>query len=168
MNKKYLSAVVCGFAAAVLTIIPGLESIACCLFVPVAAGFAVGLYKKSNSEISRIETGTGVLLGLLTGIFAALIAGVFEIILTYITKSNELIVAIPETEKMLKDMNLGPAAEEAVNLLKRMAYEIQSTGFSFFYSVIITITNLITYTIFGMLGGVVGTIIINKRNASQT
>jgi hypothetical protein len=167
MNKKYISALVCGFAAAVLSIIPGLESIACCLFVPVASGFAVALYKKSSSEINRINTGTGVLIGLLTGIVAALLAVLFEMILTYITKTNDLIVAMPDSEKMIKDMNLGPTAEEALNLLRRMVNEIQTTGFSFFYLIIITIMNLITYTIFGILGGVVGTVIINKRNAAQ-
>ena len=51
MNKKYLSALVCGFGAAVLTTIPGMESIACCTLVPIAAGISIFLYKKSNPEI---------------------------------------------------------------------------------------------------------------------
>ena len=167
MNNKNLSALVCGFAAAVLSVIPGVASFSCCLVVPVASGFAVALYKKSNAEMNKIQTRTGVMLGFLTGIFAAVLAGVFEIILTLITKSNDLVAALPQTEEMIKNMNLGPAADEALGLLRQMVNEIQSTGFSFIYSVIIVVTNLITYTIFGMLGGVVGTVIINKRNASQ-
>jgi hypothetical protein len=167
MNNKNLSALVCGFAAAVLTVIPGVESFACCLIVPIASGFAVALFKKSNAEMNKIQTGTGVMLGLLTGIFAAIIAAVFEIILTLITKSNDLVAALPQTEQMINNMNLGPAAEEALGILRQMVNEIQSTGFSFIYSAIILVTNLITYTIFGMLGGVIGTVIINKRNATQ-
>ena len=167
MNNKNLSALVCGFAAAVLSVIPGVASFSCCLVVPVASGFAVALYKKSNAEMNKIQTGTGVMLGFLTGIFAAVLAGVFEIILTLITKSNDLVAALPQTEEMIKNMNLGPAADEALGLLRQMVNEIQSTGFSFIYSVIIVVTNLITYTIFGMLGGVVGTVIINRRNASK-
>ena len=167
MNNRNLSALVCGFAAAVLTVIPGVESFACCLIVPIASGFSVALFKKSNVELNKIQTGTGVMLGLLTGIFAAVFAGVFEIILTLITKSNDLVAALPQTEQMIRNMNLGPAAEDALGLLRQMVNEIESTGFSFIYSVIIIVTNLITYTIFGMLGGVIGTVIINKRNSSQ-
>ena len=164
MNKKYLSALVCGFGAAVLTTIPGIESVACCLLVPVASGFSIGLYKKSHPDILKIQTGTGVLLGLLTGVFAALFASAFEVILTFITKTNDLIVAMPQTEKLIRDMNLGQAAEESLKVLRQMANEIQSKGFSLLYSVMITLANLITYTIFGMLGGVLGTAIINRRS----
>ena len=77
-----------------------------------------------------------------------------------------MVAALPQTEQMIKNMNLGPAAEEALGLLRKMVDEIQSTGFSFIYSLIIVLTNLITYTIFGMLGGVIGTVIINKRNTA--
>jgi hypothetical protein len=47
-----------------------------------------------------------------------------------------------------------------------MTNEIQSNGFSLLDSVLITLVNLITYSIFGMLGGVVGAVIINKRSSS--
>lgn len=165
MNKKYLSALVCGFGVAVLTTIPGTESVACCLLVPVAAGFSIGLYKKSHPDVLKIQTGTGVLLGLLTGVFAALFASGFEIILTFITKTNDLIVAMPQTEKIIRDMNLGQTAEESLEVLKQMSNEIQSKGFSLLYSVLITLANLITYTIFGMLGGILGTALINRRSS---
>ena len=166
MNKKYLSALVCGFGAAVLTTIPGLESIACCLLVPIASIFAIGLYKKSSQGLLRIQTRTGVFLGLLTGIFAALFASGFEVILTYITKTNDLIASMPQTEKIINGMNLGDAAKESLEILKQMSNEIQSSGFSLLYSVLITLGNLLTYTIFGMLGGAVGTAIINKRSSN--
>ena len=61
-------------------------------------------------------------------------------------------------------MNLGPAAEESIGVLKQMLSEIQSKGFSFLYALLITLTNLITYSIFGIIGGMVATAIINKRN----
>lgn len=164
MNKKYLSALVCGFGAAVLTTIPGLESIACCLLVPIASIISVRLYKKSIPDTTKLNTGTGVILGLLTGIFAAVFASTFEIILTYVTKTNDLIVGLPQAEKVIRDLNLGDAAEQSMELLREMASEIKTSGFSFLYTVIITFSNLLTYSIFGMLGGVIGTAIINRRN----
>jgi hypothetical protein len=164
MNKKYLSALVCGFGAAVLTTIPGIESVAFCLLVPIASIISIWLYKKSHSELLKIQTGTGVILGLFTGLFAALFASGFEIILTYVTRSNDLIFAMPQTEDLIKEMNLGPAAEESLKLMREMVVEIQSNGFSILYTVFITFSNLLTYSIFGMLGGALGVAIINKRN----
>ncbi len=164
MNKLLLPALVCGFSTAVLTTIPGLESIACCLLIPVAAFIAVRLYKRSNPELTKLKTGNGVLLGLFTGIVAALFASVFEILLTYITKTNDLVMGFPQAEQVIRDLNLGDEANESIQLLKRMVEEIRLKGFSLLYSVIITFTNLLTYSIFGMLGGVIGTAVINKRN----
>lgn len=167
MNKKYLPALVCGFGAAVLTTIPGMESVACCLLAPVASGISIFLYKKSQPGVLKIGTGTGILLGVLTAIFAAIFASSFEIIITYLTRTSDLTVSIPQAEQVVKDMNLGPAAEESIGVLKQMVAEIQSTGFSFLYAFLITLTNLITYSIFGMIGGMVATAIINKRNINS-
>ena len=167
MNKKYLPALVCGFGAAVLTTIPGMDAIACCLLAPVASGMSIFLYKKSQTGILKIETGTGILLGLLTAIFAALFASGFEIIITYITRTTDLITSIPQAESVIRNMNLGPAADESIEVLKGMIIDIQSTGFSLLYSVMITLANLITYSIFGVIGGVIATAIINKRNINS-
>jgi len=166
MNKKYLPGLVCGFGAAVLTTIPGVQTIACCLLVPIASVISIFLYKKSQPGLLKIQTGTGILLGLLTAVFAALFASGFEIIITYITRTSDLVTTMPQAEKVVKDMNLGPAAEESMEILKQMVSEIQSKGFSFLYAFLITTTNLITYSIFGLLGGLIGTAVINKRNQS--
>jgi len=164
MNKKYLPSLVSGFGAAVLTIIPGFSSFACCFIVPIASVVSVTLYKKSNPDILKIQTGSGVVLGLLTGLFATFFASGFEIIITYVTKSNDLILAMPQTENILKDMNLGPAVEDSIKLMKQMITDIQTKGFSFLYTILITLSNALTFSIFGMLGGVLGTAIINRRN----
>jgi hypothetical protein len=164
MNKKYLSALVCGFGAAVLTTVPGVQTIACCLLVPIASVISIFLYKKSNHDLLKIPTGTGIFLGLLTAVFAAIFASSFEIIITYITRTSDLVTSMPQAEKVVKDLNFGHAADESMEVLKQMVSEIQSKGFSFLYAFLITTTNLITYSIFGMLGGLIGTAIINKRN----
>ena len=164
MNKKFLPSLVCGFGASVITIIPGFSSFACCLVIPIAAGISIGLFKKTNPDIIKIQTGTAVLLGLMTGLFAAVFASSFEIILTYFTKSNELVLAMPQTEDMIRQMNLGTAAEDSIKLMKQMIFHIQTKGFSILYSILITLSNLLTFSIFGMLGGVLGAAIINRRS----
>jgi hypothetical protein len=164
MNKIYLPALVCGFGASVLTTIPGFEAFACCLLVPIASIVSVRLYKKANTEIIRLNTGTGILLGLLTGLFAALFASTFEIIITYFTKTNDLVTGYPQAERVIRDLNLGDTAKESLELLKKMVSEIKTKGFSFLYTIIITFSNLLTYSIFGMLGGVIGVAYINNRS----
>lgn len=164
MNKRYLPALVCGFGAAVLTTIPGMESFACCLLVPIASIISIRLYKKANNEIAALKTGTGVFLGLLTGIFAAGFASIFEVLLTYFTKTNDLVAGYPQAEQVIRDLNLGDTAKESLMLLKSMISEIQNKGFSFLYTAIITFSNLLSYSIFGMLGGVIGTALVNKKN----
>ncbi len=164
MNKKYLPALVCGFGASVLTTIPGLESFACCLLVPIASIISVRLYNKANHAMAKLNTGTGVMLGLLTGLFAAGFASVFEVIITYMTKTNDLVAGYPQAEQVIRDLNLGDAAKESLELLKNMISEIQTKGFSFLYTAIIAFSNLLTYSIFGILGGVIGTALINRKN----
>jgi len=164
MNKLLLPALVCGFGTAVLTTIPGLESIACCLLAPAASFIAVRLYKKSNAEPTLLNTGTGILLGLFTGLFAAVFASGFEIIITYLTKTNDLVIGFPQAEQVIRDLNLGEGAEESVKLLKKMIEEIRLKGFSLLYSIIITLSNIITYSIFGMLGGVISIAVMKRRN----
>ncbi len=164
MNKKYLSSLVCGFGSAVISIIPGFSTFACCLIVPIASAISVNLFKKSNPGMLKIQTGTGVFLGLFTGLIAAVFTSSFEIIITYITKSNDFVLALPQTENLIKDMNLGSTADESIKLMKQMVIELKTTGFSALYTIFITLSNLILYSVFGMLGGLFGAAIINRRS----
>lgn len=167
MNRKFLSALICGFVAAVPTSIQMLQGLACCLLVPVASGFAIFIYKKSQPGVSRISTGTGILIGFLTAIVATFFASGLDIIITYITKSSEIITALPQAEKLVRDLNLGNAADESLAIFRQIIEEIQTKGFSLSYTFLITVTNFITYSVSGILGGIVGTAIINKRNQSN-
>jgi|GEM_PF-755580 len=168
MNKnKILSSLVCGFGAAVLTIIPGYNeakgSITCCLFVPIAAIFSMVLYQKTNPEELPFKTGKAVFLGFMTGIFVALFATLFETIITLITHTNDFINALPETEAVMKEMNMGPMYSEALTILKSVANDIRLHGFSLFYTTGMLIGNIIINSVFGILGGLLGLIYINRK-----
>jgi hypothetical protein len=168
MNKnKFLPSLVCGFGAAVLTIIPGYNeakgNITCCLFVPIAAVFSLVLYQKTNPEELPFKTGRAILVGLLTGIFVAVFATLFETIITLITHTNEFITALPETESVMKQMNMGPVYSDAMAILKNVANDIRLHGFSLFYTTGMFIGNLIINSIFGILGGLLGLIYINRK-----
>ncbi|HLG32159.1 MAG TPA: hypothetical protein VI362_03895 [Ignavibacteriaceae bacterium] len=163
MAHKYTPALICGFGAAVISTIPGIRNIACCLVVPLSAIIAIYLNKKTTQDVLKIPTGTGLMIGLLTGIFAALFTSLFDIMVTYLTRTNDFISSLPESKEIIKSWNLGTLVEESMKLMESMATEIKSSGFSILYAVMITISNLLTHSVFGFLGGALGVAVINKR-----
>lgn len=162
-SKGYLPSLVAGFGAAVLTTVPGIKEFGCCLIVPLAVITALLLYRKTLNHDADISVKTSLLIGFLTGVFAALFATFFDIIITLFTHSNDFVQSLPQTREVLDSLNLGEAAKQTLNLMDGMAEQITSTGFSLLYTIFILISNVIVDSIFGLIGGALGRIIINRR-----
>lgn len=162
--NKYVPAIVCGFAAAVLTTIPGLKSFGCCLLVPAAAFFSVLLYHKSAGLTSVIDTSEALLFGLFTGLTAAVFSSGFDILLTFISHSNQFVENLPQSESMMKEISTNPIVIQTFGLMNKMADQIKVTGFSVYYSAIILFSNSVTFAIFGMIGGIFGRILLDRRS----
>lgn len=165
--KKYLPTFIAGFGAAVLSIVPGIKSFSCCLIVPGATILALILDQKVNKNSERIAIGKAVMFGLITGLFATIFITALDGIITLITKTNDFIEALPQSESLIRELNFGPMAEESLKLMKQMAKQIQTTGFSPLYIFILFTSNIITNTIFGVIGGLVGMGLLNKRKTEQ-
>ena len=161
--KKYLPTLVCGFGAAVLSTVPGIKNFSCCLLVPGAAVFSILLDKKINHTDEKVTLGKAFGFGFLTGLSATVFITFFEMLLTYFTKSNDFIQALPQTELLMKQWNLGTMVDESLKLMKSMGKEVEKTGFSFIYLFLILSSNFITNTIFGMIGGALGMSLINRK-----
>jgi hypothetical protein len=162
--KKYLPSIVAGFGAAVLSTIPGIKSLSCCLLVPGAAYLSLYLYNKSTGDNSPIQLNKALSYGLITGLVAALFTTLFDLLITYLTHSNDLVAGLPQTEEVMNNFNLGPLMDESIKLIKQMATDIKQTGFSALYAVMITVSNFFILSIFGMLGGLLGMAVLNKSN----
>lgn len=167
MKKKYLPTLICGFAAAVLTTIPGLKNISCCLIIPFAAGFSLYLHQKINGLVEKISTGTAIFYGFLTGLFAALFGTFFEVLITYITRSNEIVNALPEIESLMKSYGLENLTKASMELLYLMVNEIKEYGFSMLFTFFVLVNNLTINILFGILGSSIGMAILNKRNFEE-
>ena len=157
-NKKYFPSIITGFGAAVISTVPGLKSLMCCLLVPGAAFLAIYLYNKTMGDNQPIKLNKALSYGLITGLVAAFFTTFFDLLITFLTHSNELVTGLSQTEEIVNQYKLGPL------FMKEMVKEIKSTGFSPLYAVFITIGNFLVLSIFGMLGGLVGMAILNKRN----
>jgi hypothetical protein len=166
--NKYLPALVCGFAAGVLNIVPVVKNFSCCLIIPTAAIFSLVLYQRANKDFTMLRASTSTLFGLLTGIFAALFGTTFEIIIIFISKTSDINTAIPELEKLMKNLPASSIWDEIMNLMYKISDEITQKGFSLIYSISILFSNLIVNSIFGMIGGIVGMQILNNRMKPKT
>jgi hypothetical protein len=165
--NKYLPSIVTGFGAAVLSTIPGIKSLSCCLIVPAAAFLALYLHNKSTGDDSVIRLNKALSYGLITGIIAAFFTSIFDLLITYITHSNDLVTGLPQTEELMNQLNMGPLMDASLILMGEMIKDIEETGFSALYFVMIFISNFFILSIFGMLGGLLGMAILNKRNRPQ-
>jgi hypothetical protein len=161
--KKYLPGLVCGFGAAVFLTIPGLKGLGCCLIVPVSSLLSVILFKRTDNSVLKIDAVTAVGFGFVTGIVAAFFASFFDILMTFITRSNEFVTAIPQMESWFKNLMAGPVVDEFLKIYKKMAAEITTTGFSPAYAIFVLAGNLISFSVFGILGGLTGMLFVNKK-----
>lgn len=162
--KKYLPMLICGFAAGVLQIVPFIKSFSCCLIMPLAAFFSLVLDRKANNITSKIPAKKAVAFGILTGLFAAAFGSFFEIVITFITKQNDIIATFPELQRMVENFPVSEAIKKEILLLfQNLRNEILTTGFSWLYTFSILANNFIINTIFGAVGGLIGTQIINGK-----
>ena len=162
--KKLLPSFVAGFGAGVLQVVPLIKSFSCCLVIPAAAIIAIILEQKSRSDTGKIEMSRGLVLGVMTGIFAAAFGSFFEIFITLITKSNELVTSFNEFQNIINNFPLdNQIKQQVIDLFSNMVNDIKTNGFSLLYAVSIIGNNFVVNTIFGLIGGLIGTRIVNSR-----
>lgn len=164
--KKYLSAFVCGFGAGVLQVVPVAKSFSCCIIIPAAAIIAIMLDRKAEGISSReeISTNRAIVIGALTGLYAALFGSFFDIFITFLTKSNDLVATYTQLQSTLNDFPISDALRnEVLALMERVKTDITETGFSFLYTLSVLVNNFIINTIFGFAGGLLGAQIINGK-----
>lgn len=162
-RKNLFPSLVAGFGAAVLTTVPGIKNFACCLIVPMAVIIALYLDIKINKTILPVTIKTALIFGFFTALFATIFSTFFDVLITYITHSNDFIQALPQTESMVRQYHLEVLLDQTMSVLKQMSNQIKISGFSLLYTFGILISNFIINTIFGLLGGLLGMIFINRR-----
>ena len=164
MKNKFISPLVCGFGASVLTVVPGLKEVSCCLIIPFAAGLSLYLYQKSNKSTENISGKQAVIFGLLTGVFFAVFAALFEVLFTAIFKTNDFVKSLPEVEIAFRSFAPQNLLDEVFKIYKNMARDIRTTGFSLSYIIYFFIATSFTSLLFGLIGGLLGMAFINRRS----
>jgi len=67
----------------------------------------------------------------------------------------------------MRQWNLGLMVDESLKLIKGVSKEIQKSGFSFIYLLMILSSNFITNSIFGMIGGALGMSLANRKEREK-
>ncbi|MFO7448165.1 MAG: hypothetical protein R6W90_17530, partial [Ignavibacteriaceae bacterium] len=152
-----------------LSTIPGAKGngLLCCLLVPVASVLSLILHQKMNNTDSPYKAGQAILLGFLTGIFVTVFATFFEAIITLITRTNEFIESIPYSESMFKEMYPPELYKEVSQILTTVTNDIETKGFSLLYTITFFFGYLIVDSIFSILGGLLGLLIVNRKYKQQ-
>ncbi len=162
-THKFMPPLVCGFGAAVLSTIPGIKSLGCCLVIPIAAWLSLILNEKINKIRPPVSLQNAFFFGLATGLFAAIFSTGFEILITSIMHTNDFVQSLPQTESLIRGWNLGELWTQTSALLHKMSLDIQTSGFSLLYTFVILISNIFIDSLFGMIGGLIGMSVQNKR-----
>jgi hypothetical protein len=166
--KKYLPSFVCGFGAGVLQVVPVAKTFTCCLIIPAAAFLAIYLEKKSKSETVEIDLKKAAMIGLFTGLYAALFGSFFDLFITLVTKSNDIVAAFTEFQNLVINMPLDETLKnDVLDSMANVADEIKGTGFSILYSISVIINNFIVNPIFGVIGGLIGVKVLNSKNPNM-
>ncbi len=163
-SNKYLPVLVSGFGAGVLSVVPIIKTLNCCLIIPAAAILALLLYQRTILNGAPLSFSNSLSVGLLTGIVAAFFASGFEILITFVTHTNDLVTGLPQSEEFMRQFNLGDLLDQSIVVMREMVEDIKRNGFSALYTIIIISSNLFIFSIFGMLGGLLGMVILNKRS----
>jgi hypothetical protein len=167
--KKYLASLVCGFGAGVMQIVPFIKSFSCCFILPLAVFMALVLDQRATNYFGKITIKKGLIFGLFTGLFAALFGSIFEILITFLTKQNDIIVGFPELERMVQSFPVTlEIKQQVVNMFQNVKNDLLNYGFSWFYTISIIANNFIVNSVFGMVGGLIGVQIINNKYKNQS
>jgi hypothetical protein len=157
MNQSpmFKPALIGGVLLGVLTSLPVVNCL-CCVWVIGAGVVASYLYIKSSPV--TVTLGTGILLGLLTGIIGAIVGTLFAIPLHLLY--SRLGMGLGEQARQFIEQfpSLPPEARDALRTLASRAPNI-----GLLIIVLSGIFNLVLYSLMAMLGGAIGVALFEKR-----
>lgn len=145
-----------GLTIAIISTVPGLSFLNCfcCAGVMLGGYVAVYFYNKKLSEVEslKLESGDAVVLGLMSGAFGAIIGTLFSSLIGMNMQQ--------QLQKMMDYSDqLPPEMEDALIQLSQYQEGFALVIFSFFLSLII-------YSIFAIIGALIGVSILNKKRAA--
>ncbi|MCK5147798.1 hypothetical protein KAR48_13655 [bacterium] len=159
--SKLIPALIGGGTMAILSTVPliNLGNCLCCMWLLIGGAMAVWFYRKNLPAGTVMTGGDGALIGLLAGVFGALFFTLLNTLFMAMGNAMPLDDIFDNIRQYQGDID--PEIEDFFN-------GIGEEGFlSPFFVVIQLIASLIIYSIFGLLGGIIGVAIFKKKASPQ-
>jgi hypothetical protein len=131
----------------------------CCAGIMIASVIGTSYYvKQMLANGLEIQIKDGVMIGLLSGFFSAIVVVIATTIIGMISSQNP----VPELYNLLdkQGFKVPPQAEE---FLRKISDEYSRTGYSITMTIISFVVYVITYPLFGALGGMLAVMVYNRR-----
>jgi hypothetical protein len=172
---KIRPAIIGGSVMAIISTVPYLNWVncLCCAGIILGGIAAVYFYQKSlPSNEPLLKTKHGLILGAFAGVFGAILETFITVLTIKFFASNYFDTAYIEMERFVEQMQEENA--EVIALLNQVqdtiaafAQEIAEHGYSLVLTIIILVFNTFKNVLFGLLGGLLGVAILQKKSNQQ-
>lgn len=144
-----------GVFIGVLSALPFISAANCCCCLWVIAGGVLAVYLRQQNSPLALPPSEGALMGLMAGFIGGIIAGVLGYVIS-------LAVGPWQNEWMLRIIESNPdAPPEMREMFERMAANAGA------FALAGIVMNTVIYSVFGLLGGLLGTVIFKKNAPPQ-
>jgi hypothetical protein len=158
-----LSAVI--LSAVVMTVLFSLPLISlinifCCAGIMLGGFIGVTYYSKQVQRSNLIlYTKDAVFIGLLSGIISAIVCTGINLVITLFSKENPIALMLEASSQFGKEL---PA--ESMQYLEKLSEEFSRYGYSPTLSVIMLVSCMILFPLFGMFGSMIAFQIYKRKN----
>ena len=131
----------------------------CCAGIIIASALGTSYYAKQMlTNNLELHIKDGVMIGLLSGFFSAIVVVIATTIIGMITNQNP----VPELYEMLDKQGFH-VPPEAENFLRKVSDEYSKNGYSITMTIISFVVYIITYPLFGAIGGMLAVMVHIRR-----
>jgi hypothetical protein len=130
----------------------------CCLWVVLGGGIAAVLLTRQR-PLSSINYGDGAFAGVISGLFGAVVGTIVQTVFRALSPAQFFEAQRQAIEQMMNQVSLeGPMRDF---MLRMASGEISAATVAFTF-----ISNVLTYSLFAMIGGILALAIIRRRSAT--
>jgi hypothetical protein len=130
-------------------------SIGCCMWVPLGGGIAAVLLTRQR-RLSSISYGDGAFAGVISGLFGAVVGTIIQTVFRALSPPQFFETLRQQVEQVMNQVGLeGPMRDF---MLRMASGEISAATVAFTF-----ISNVLTYSLFAMIGGILALAILRRR-----
>ena len=174
-TDKIKPAMIGGSIMAVIATVPYLNMLncLCCAGIMLGGFMAVYFYQKSLlPNDPPLRTSHGLILGAFAGVFGAILETLITVLTIKFFASTYFDAVYIEIEKSIEQLqndgtDVPVILDQVQDTIAAFAQEISEHGFSIILTIIILVFNTFKDVLFGLLGGLIGAAIFQKKTKQQ-